>query len=85
MSGNSSRLGVWMPKQKDGKNWEVDFSVIGLCDGELRTGTKKFRVRANALKWIAGVKHESIESNEVKEPLFKNFKHSKPRKIEGEL
>lgn len=46
-----SRLGCWMPPQKDGKNWAINIRVV--LNGEAREITKKFRVRANAVvrKW----------------------------------
>lgn len=48
MSG--SRLGVWMPKQKDGKNWKVDWVVED--NQGIKEGTRTFRVKANAQNWI---------------------------------
>jgi len=38
--------GKWMPKQKDGKNWQVDFTCIE--NGEQYTVSKRFRVRQDA-------------------------------------
>lgn len=45
-----SNLGMWMPKQKDGLNWKVDFTIT--AGGETHERTKKFRVRDNAQDFI---------------------------------
>ena len=48
-------LGMWMPKQKDGLNWAVDFSVTK-ADGATQEGTKKFRVQADAANFCKKVR-----------------------------
>ena len=62
-----------MPKQKDGKNWKVDFTVTKLSDGEKVTSTQTFRVRADAYTWVENVARLTVEAGQVKEPSFKDF------------
>lgn len=72
--------GMWMPKQKDGKNWELFFSVEVLASGEKIVDRRKsFRVQADAYDWIAKMKNLSVESNEVKEPSFRAFSYTSPK------
>lgn len=76
--------GMWMPKQKAGKNWQVEFTVTALHNNETVSRTKTFRIRANAYEWINRVKQLTIEVNEVKEPEFSSFTY-KVSKIGGSL
>jgi hypothetical protein len=74
--------GMWMPKQKDGKNWELYFSLTVVATGEVITDRRKsFRVVADARNWVKIVKNLTVEANEVKEPRYSNFTYSKPSKI----
>ena len=50
-----SHIGMYQPKQKDGINWVVDFT-IELKDGQTRSGHREFRVREDAQRFIAYVK-----------------------------
>jgi len=82
-----SAPGMWMPKMKDGKNWELLFSaeiVGGINDGEkIVERRKSFRVVADAHRWIDIMKNLSVEAGQVKEPELRNFVYSSPRKIGG--
>ena len=42
--------GMWQPKQKDGKNWIVNYTVT--LDGEEHQQHRKFRVREDARIFI---------------------------------
>lgn len=80
-----SQPGMWMPKQKDGLNWSVGFSfqiVGGERDGQ-NSGelSKKFRVRKNAIAFIAGLKNLSVEAGQVKHPELSNLKYSQPQRL----
>ena len=68
-----SHPGMFQPTQKDGTNWHVDFTLTRLSTGETVTGTKNFRVRANAYDWIAAVKNQTVEANELKQPSCEGF------------
>ena len=46
--------GMWMPKQKDGKNWIVNYTIT--MDGEDHTQSRKFRVRDNAYVFVNKMK-----------------------------
>ena len=77
-----SKPGMWMPKQKDGKNWEVIFSVEVIYSGEKIVDRRKsFRVQEDARRWIAEMRKQSVEAKQVKEPMFKGFVYSQPKKI----
>lgn len=59
-----SQLGMWMPTQKEGLNWQVIFTCIE--NGEEYTTTKKYRVRQNAQDGISRIRqieqtHEGVE------------------------
>lgn len=74
--------GMWMPKQKSGDNWAVTYSINMISSGvRIKSGTKKFRIRQNALDWIREVKALTVEANQVKEPVFSQFKHSTPYRV----
>ena len=76
--------GMWMPTKKDGKNWEVTFSITVLHSGErIENRTKGFRVRKNALSWINDIKSVTRETATVKEEYidYADFTHTKPIKI----
>ena len=45
-----SSPGMWMPKQKDGKNWIVSYS--GIANGEAFNQDRKFRVREDARDFV---------------------------------
>lgn len=66
--------GMWMPKQKDGKNWQVDYTAIH--DGELVEQSRKFRVRDDALEFIKYAKGVFANNTRVRE-----FKFNAPHKI----
>ena len=77
-----SAPGMWQPKQKDGKNWEVFFSLEVVGTGEkIADRRRTFRVVADARDWIATVKNQTVEANQIKEPNFKGFIYSQPAKI----
>ena len=65
--------GMWMPKQKDGKNWKVDFTLTLLNPSETVTRTKTFRIRANAYDWINDIKSWTVEAGEKHTPLYSDF------------
>ncbi len=50
-----STLGMWQPKQKDGKNWIVRYTVEAL-DGAKHGQSRKFRVRSDAYDFIEQTK-----------------------------
>ena len=75
-------IGMWMPKQKEGKNWELSFSAELVATGEKIVDRRKsFRVRADAYNWIAQMKKLSVEANQVKEPTIRAFSYTKLRSI----
>jgi hypothetical protein len=79
----SSQLGQWMPKQKDGKNWKVDFTVTTLHNNETVTRTKTFRVREDAQDWVKVIKNRTVEANEVHTPTFSGFTYKVSKITEG--
>jgi hypothetical protein len=66
--------GMWMPKQKDGKNWIVKY-VIRL-NGEYHHESRKFRVRADGYDFITTSKATLEANSEVD-----YFKFMVPKKI----
>jgi len=46
--------GMWMPKQKEGKNWIVKYSIT--INGKVHKQTRKFRIRADATDFIKHAK-----------------------------
>ena len=68
--------GMWMPTRRDGLNWQVAFTVVRLSDGETVSSVKRFRVRADAYRWIAQVKLNSAEARQVREPSFADFEYT---------
>jgi len=60
--------GMWMPKQKDGKNWEVSYS--GLYEGKPFATSRKFRVKANALDFIKASKKTFALDDRVSNIVF---------------
>ena len=76
--------GMWMPKQKDGKNWEVTFSITVLNSGErIENRTKGFRIRKNALEWISEIKRRTRGTATVKEQYieYAEFTYTQPRRL----
>lgn len=66
--------GMWQPKQKDGRNWAVTFSVDRIdTNEEIRDRVKTFRVRADAYLWIERMKALTIEANQRVDATMKNF------------
>ena len=59
---------MWMPKQKDGKNWKVDYTAIH--DGELVEQTRKFRVREDAVEFVKRAKKVFAGNRRVTEFNF---------------
>jgi len=51
----TAQLGMWQPKQKDGKNWRVDYTVT-TNDGAEHQQSRKFRVRDDAYQFISRAK-----------------------------
>tara|TARA_Y100001963_G_C6455637_1_gene297803 strand:+ start:255 stop:488 length:234 start_codon:yes stop_codon:yes gene_type:complete len=77
---------MWMPHQKDGKNWEVTFSITVLKSGKrIENRTKGFRIRQNALNWIKDIKRHTRETATVKEQYidYGDFAYTQPKKIKG--
>lgn len=54
--------GMWMPKQKDGKNWIVKFTFTFKGEGD-KNNSRKFRIKADALEFIKFAKNH-IENDE---------------------
>lgn len=46
--------GMWMPKQKDGKNWIVEYEVT--VSGKVHNQSRKFRVKSDAQRFITSSK-----------------------------
>ena len=46
--------GMWMPKQKEGKNWVVDYTID--MDGKTHTQNRKFRVQEDAYEFVKELK-----------------------------
>lgn len=66
--------GMWMPKQKDGKNWQVDYTVT--MDGQDHAQNRKFRVRDDATIFITHAK-AVFKAN----PRVTAFNFNAPHKI----
>ena len=77
--------GMWMPKQKDGKNWELTFSATPINGGQIGdrivNRRKAFRIRADAEEWIRLMKRQTVEAKQLKDPSLLNFHYSKISKI----
>ena len=82
--------GMYMPTQKDGKNWEITFSITVLKDGagmkagdRIENRTKGFRVRQNALEWIKDIKSRSFETAQCKPEyvVYRDFTYTQPKQI----
>ena len=79
---NCKGTGMWMPKQKYGKNWELNFSVTLLNDGtSIVDRRKSFRVKADAAEWIREMKRLTIEAGMVQEPEFSNFTYTQIKEV----
>ena len=50
----AGQLGMWQPKQKDGKNWIVNYTIT--MDGEDHVQSRKFRVRDDAQQFVKRAK-----------------------------
>ena len=61
--------GMWMPKQKEGKNWEVIYS--GKINGEDFSQSRKFRIRADAQDFINDSKPLFARDERVSDVSFK--------------
>jgi len=61
-----SRLGMWQPKRKDGKNWKVSYS--GTYNGKPFEQTRSFRIKADATQFIKTAKStfKKAENAEIK-------------------
>lgn len=70
---------MWMPKQKDGKNWRVRF-IAKTVEGDQHEGTKKFRVRQDAYNWIKEMQRVTFEVKKEHQ-IFTWFKATKPERI----
>lgn len=64
-----SNLGMWMPKQKDGKNWIVNYEII--LNGETKRQSRKFRVRHDAQVFINRAKQVLSRDGRVETASFK--------------
>ena len=64
----AGHLGMWMPKQKDGKNWQVDYTATH--DGEVVNQSRKFRVREDATAFIKNAKEVFSRNRRVTEFNF---------------
>jgi len=64
--------GMWMPKQKDGKNWIVSYSAV--INGKTVNVDRKFRVKSDALDFIK-------DSTKIlkKDDRVTSFKFDKPK------
>tara|TARA_R110000803_G_scaffold179230_2_gene241634 strand:+ start:355 stop:585 length:231 start_codon:yes stop_codon:yes gene_type:complete len=72
-------LGMWQPRRKDGKNWEVLVSYN--IDGESVGESKRFRVQKEARHFIAEMKRKATETKEFEGRV--NSLHFKTIKIMG--
>lgn len=50
-----SKLGMWQPTKKDGKNWKVIY--CGIHEGKPFNQTRTFRIRENARRFIKDAKN----------------------------
>lgn len=65
----SGQLGMWMPKQKDGKNWIVNYTIT--LDGEDHNQSRKFRVREDASDFVKQSKLTLSRDDRVSSSKFK--------------
>ena len=63
---------MWMPKQKDGKNWIVSYSVK--MNGKTHNADRKFRVKSGALDFI-----KDSTKTLKKDDRVTSFKFDKPK------
>ena len=61
--------GMWMPKQKSGKNWSVDYTIV--INGESNTCERKFRVKEDAAHFVTQSKRTLSLDERVTEYTFK--------------
>ena len=62
--------GMWMPKQKDGKNWKVDYEFT-FKNGEVKGNNRKFRVRADAQRFVQMAKDSTSRDDRLAKTKFK--------------
>jgi hypothetical protein len=70
----AGQLGMWQPKQKDGKNWQVDYTIT--LDGNVHNQSRKFRVRDDATDFIKTSKNTLDRNDNVT-----HYKFNAPHKI----
>ena len=51
--------GMWMPKQKSGKNWEMSYK-FSYADGDIEQGVMKFRIKSDASDWKKRMNNEAF-------------------------
>ena len=60
--------GMWMPKQKEGKNWVVNYTVV--VNGESKDSARMFRVRQDAVDFVAEAKSLFSKDKRVSSSKF---------------
>ena len=61
--------GMWMPKQKEGKNWVVNYTIV--LNSKPHEQSRKFRVRADAYDFIEESKRQLSRDSRVTSSKFK--------------
>jgi len=64
--------GMWMPKQKDGKNWIVSYSIT--MNGKTTKVDRKFRIKSDASNFI-----KDSTKTLKKDDRVTSFKFDKPK------
>ena len=64
--------GMWMPKQKDGKNWIVAYSIT--MNGKTTKVDRKFRIKSDAFNFI-----KDSTKTLKKDDRVTSFKFDKPK------
>jgi hypothetical protein len=64
--------GMWMPKQKDGKNWIVAYSIT--MNGKTTKVDRKFRIKSDASNFI-----KDSTKTLKKDDRVTSFKFDKPK------
>jgi len=64
--------GMWMPKQKTGKNWIVNYTVT--LNGAKHICARKFRVKSDATDFVRDSKNTLRKNSDVSSFHFKTNK-----------
>lgn len=68
-------IGQWAAKQKDGKNWVVEYNLK--VSGEVVQQNRKFRIKADALAFVKEAKQIFAQDERASDVSFKVDKTAK--------